>query len=368
MAVIAAVRDAAGDPRAALTPQVVAALTRQGHRVLVVKGAGVAAGFADGLYSDAGAEVVSEAVALRDAQVVTSVGRPTDAVLAKVNPGAAVIAQLEGWRAPAALEKAAARGVHLIALERVPRQISRAQNMDVLSSQASIAGYRAAIVAAHAYGRYLPMMVTAAGTAKPASVLVLGAGVAGLQAVATARRLGARVTGYDVRPAAREEVTSLGASFLDVGVDAVGEGGYARELTPEETSRQQAALAEAIAGFDIVITTAKVPGRTPPLLVTKDTLAVMRAGSVLVDIAASDLGGNVAGSKDGETVVTQGGVTIIGAGSIAAEMAPAASDAFAKNVQAVLAAVLAEGELAVDPEDEVIGQMLVAAVNEEVFA
>jgi len=365
MAVIAAIRDGAGDPRVALTPQVATALTRHGHRVLVVKGAGVAAGFADAAYADAGAEVASEAAALKDADVVVSVGRPAESVLKKLRGGTVVVAQLDVWRDGAALDAAARRGVHLLALERVPRQISRAQTMDVLSSQASIAGYRAAIVAAHAYGRYLPMMVTAAGTAKPATVLVLGAGVAGLQAIATARRLGARVTGYDVRPAAREEVTSLGASFLDLGLDAVGEGGYARELTADEAAQQQARLAQAITGFDVVIATAKVPGRKPPVLVTKDTVAAMRSGSVLVDIAASALGGNVAGSHDGETVVTRGGATIIGAGAIAADMAPAASDAFAKNVQAVLEAITASGAVTIDPTDDVIGAMLVAPTEEE---
>lgn len=356
------------ETRVALTPAVVAMLVRDGLTVLVEKGAGSAAGFADAAYAEAGAQVTTASAALKAADALVAVGRPGAKVLAALKPGSAVVAQLDSWRQTSELLAAAGRGVHLIALERLPRQISRAQTMDVLSSQASVAGYRAAIVACYEYGRYFPMMVTAAGTAKPASVLVLGAGVAGLQAIATARRLGARVTGYDVRPAAREEVTSLGAAFLDAGVDAEGTGGYARELTKEEAAAQQARLAEAIAGFDIVITTAKVPGRKPPMLVTKETVAAMRSGSVLVDLAASELGGNVAGSKDGATVVTKNSVTILGAGQIAAQMAPAASDAFAKNVQAVLTEIVDHGVLTIDPEDDVIGAMLVTETAKEASA
>lgn len=367
MAVIATVRDAAGDPRTALTPAVVAPLVKAGHEVLIQKGAGEAAGFDDAAYVASGASVVTATDAVSKADVVVAVGRPSPTTLSKLRAGQVLIAQLDTWGDTEPLEKAAAKGAHLVALERVPRQISRAQSMDTLSSQASISGYRAGIVAAEAYGRYFPMMVTAAGTAKPASVLVLGAGVAGLQAIATARRLGARVTGYDVRPAAREEVTSLGAAFLSTSVDAVGEGGYARELTKEEAATQQKELGEAIATFDVVITTAKVPGRTPPALVTAPTVAAMRRGSVIVDLASSDKGGNVAGSVDGETVVTKNGVTIIGAGQIAADMAPAASDAYARNVQAVLNAVLVDGAVVVNPDDDVIGAMLFT-VTEEVSA
>lgn len=367
MAVIATVRDAAGDPRTAITPATAAQLVKAGHEVLVQKGAGVAAGFDDAAYTDAGAAVVTASEAASKAQVLVSVGRPAQATLSKLKDGQVLIAQLDSWGDTAELEKAAAKGARLLALEKVPRQISRAQSMDTLSSQASISGYRAAIVAAEAYGRYFPMMVTAAGTAKPASVLVLGAGVAGLQAIATARRLGARVSGYDVRPAAREEVTSLGAAFLQTSVNAVGEGGYARELTKEEAATQQEELGKAIATFDVVITTAKVPGRTPPALVTKETVAAMRRGSVIVDLAASDKGGNVAGSVDGETVVTTNGVTIIGAGSIASDMAAAASDAYARNVLAVVNALVVDGDVVVDAADDVVGAMLIA-VKEEVTA
>ncbi len=359
MPVIATIRDALPDRRTALTPAVAGQLVKAGHEVLVAKAAGQAAGFEDAAYSAVGATTVSAADAVSRADVVVAVGRPSAATLAKFRAGQVLVASLDSWGDTVPLDKAASKGVKLIALEKVPRQISRAQAMDVLSSQASIAGYRAGIVAAAAYGRYLPMMVTAAGTAKPASVLVLGAGVAGLQAIATARRLGARVTGYDVRPAAREEVTSLGAQFLSTSVDAVGEGGYARELTKEEAATQQKELGDAIATFDIVIATAKVPGRKPPLLVTTDTVKAMRRGSVLVDLAASDKGGNVAGSIDEETVVTKNGVTLIGAASIAADMAPAASDAWSRNVQAVLAALIVDGKVDVNAEDDVIGAMLI---------
>ena len=364
MAVVATVRDEAGDPRAAITPATAAQLVKAGHEVLVTKGVGAGAGFNDAAYTAAGASVVSAADAVAKAHVIVSVGRPPASALSKLSDGKVLIAQLDSWGDTAALDKAVARGAHLIALEKVPRQISRAQSMDTLTSQASLAGYRAGIIAAHTYGRYFPMMVTAAGTAKPATVLVLGAGVAGLQAIATARRLGARVSGYDVRPAAREEVTSMGAAFLETSVSAVGEGGYARELTKEEAETQQRELGDAIATFDVVITTAKVPGRTPPLLVTKDTVAAMRGGSVIVDLAASDKGGNVAGSVDGETVVTKNGVTIIGAGGIAADMAPAASDAYARNVLAVINAIVVDGEVVVDADDDVIGAMLIGSTEE----
>ena len=356
---IGVLRDSAKDEtRVALTPTVVAALVRDGLTVIVEKGAGAQAGFPDTDYSDAGATLATRKATL-GGQVVVSVGRPDPAATKALTSGQALIGLLDTWRDAGELEALGARGVHVISLDRLPRQVSRAQTMDALSSQASISGYRAAIVAAEAYGRYFPMMVTAAGTAKPATVLVLGAGVAGLQAIATARRLGARVTGYDVRPAARDEVTSLGAAFLATSVDAVGEGGYARELTKEEAATQRAELSAAIAGFDIVITTAKVPGRKPPELVDKATVAAMRRGSVVVDLAAGPLGGNVAGITPHARVENKAGVTLIGAGEIAREMAPAASDAYARNIAAVIAALVHNDELLIDTQDEVISKMLV---------
>ncbi len=362
---IAALAERAPEARIALTPPVISALARAGAAVIVEANAGAAAGFVDEDYVAAGASIATRANAIAAADVVACVRRPDAATLAALRAGQVVLGLLDVWDNPAELTAVADRGVSVLSFDSLPRQISRAQTMDVLSSQASIAGYRAAIVAAETYGRYFPMMVTAAGTAKPATVLVLGAGVAGLQAIATARRLGARVTGYDVRPDAREEVTSLGAAFLATAVDAVGEGGYARELTEHEAAQQRAELAAAIASFDVIIATAKVPGRTPPLLVTADTVAAMRRGSVIVDLAASSLGGNVAGSVPDAVTTTDAGVTIIGAGELAAQMAPAASDAFARNVTAVVASLIVDGALVVDPTDDVIGSMLTTAPAKE---
>jgi NAD(P) transhydrogenase subunit alpha len=366
---IGVLREAAEDEtRVALTPPVIATLVRDGHTVTVENGAGDRAGFLDVDYAAAGATLAAREATL-GAQVVVGVGRPDAVATTALKPGQVLLGLLDAWRDADELTALADAGVLVLSLDRLPRQVSRAQTMDALSSQASIAGYRAAIVAAEAYGRYFPMMVTAAGTAKPATVLVLGAGVAGLQAIATARRLGARVTGYDVRPAAREEVTSLGAAFLATSVDAVGEGGYARELTAEESAAQRAELAAAIANFDIVITTAKVPGRRPPELVDAETVTAMRRGSVVVDLAAGPLGGNVAGVRQDASFVTDGGVLLIGAGEIARDMAPAASDAYARNIAAVIAAITGvDGGLTVDPADEVIGALLGAPTSAEVPA
>ena len=249
----------------------------------------------------------------------------------------------------------AARDVTAISLDRMPRTLTRTQPMDALSSQANVAGYKAALVAAAEFGRFFPMLITAAGTARPAKVLVLGAGVAGLQAIGTARRLGAVVSGYDVRPASKTEVESLGATFIELtaGVSAAGEGGYARELTAEERQAQQDELLGHIARHDVVITTAQVPGRRPPLLVTEDAIKAMTAGSVLVDMGASELGGNVAGSRPGETVVTGNGITIIGADNLPSSMPTAASAAYSRNISTLLDYLSADGALAIDTSDEV---------------
>jgi NAD(P) transhydrogenase subunit alpha len=234
--------------------------------------------------------------------------------------------------------------------------------MDALTSQANIAGYKAALVAADAYGRYFPLLMTAAGTAKPAQVLVLGAGVAGLSAIGTCRRLGAQVTGYDIRPETRNEVISVGARFLDLaGVSvADGVGGYARALREEERQAQQEALQQRVGEFDIVITTAQVPGRRPPVLVTAEAVKGMRPGSVVVDLAAGPLGGNVEGAEPDRAVLVADGVRVIGAGNLASAMAPGASAAYARNIAALLLHLLPEGFPVVDPTDEVVGPMLVA--------
>jgi NAD(P) transhydrogenase subunit alpha len=281
-------------------------------------------------------------------------------MIEKLRGGQAVI----GLRRPLSNQVAdlAARGVTVISLDGVPRTLSRAQTMDALTSQANVAGYKAAIVAADAFGRYFPLLITAAGTSKPASVLVLGAGVAGLQAMGTARRLGAVVTGYDVRPETREEIQSVGARFLDLqSVESgAGEGGYARELTESERAAQQAELESQTSKFDVVITTAQVPGRQPPVLVTAEAVKHMRPGSVVVDLAASEQGGNVAGSVPNAIVTTENGVTVIGAGNLPAQVPAAASVAYSNNVTALLADLIHDGELRINLSDEIQAGVVVA--------
>jgi H+-translocating NAD(P) transhydrogenase subunit alpha len=249
----------------------------------------------------------------------------------------------------------AKRGVTAISLDAIPRTLSRAQSMDALSSQANVGGYKAVLIAAAAFGRYFPLLTTAAGTAKPANVLILGIGVAGLQAIGTAKRLGAVVKAYDVRPETREQAESLGAQFvkLKTTIDATGAGGYARELTAEERAAQQAELNEAIAGMDVVITTAQVPGRKPPVLVTADAVRQMKSGSVIVDMAASTLGGNCELSMAGETAVTDNGVTIIAPDNLPASMPTGASQFYARNISALLLGMVKDGALNLDFEDEV---------------
>jgi len=353
--IVAAVRESApGETRVALVPAAVGPLKALGLDVLVQAGAGFRAHISDDAYTAAGASVVPAGEIYRRADIVLCVAPPPDDT--RMRRGQTIIGLLEPSQHPERIERWAADGVTAISLDRIPRTLSRAQTMDVLSSQASVVGYKAALEAANAYGGYLPMLTTAAGTVKPATVLVLGAGVAGLQAIATARRLGAIVTGYDVRPETRSEITSLGARFLDLGtaaIEASGAGGYARELTDAEREAQQAALDAKIAGFDIVITAAAVPGRRPPLLVSERALAAMRPGSVVVDTAAGLLGGNVALSKPDETVTVADDVTVIGAGNLAAHVPVAASTAYSRNLKAVLASLIHDGELAIDPEDEV---------------
>ena len=246
------------------------------------------------------------------------------------------------------------RGVTLVAFEMLPRTLSRAQSMDALSSQSSAAGYRAAIIAAEAFGHYLPMMITASGTAAPAKVIVLGTGVAGLQAIATVKRLGAVVTGYDVREASRGEVESLGAQFLTPAVsDGASAGGYARAMTTEEQAVQQRELADALVSFDVIITTARVPGHTPPVLVSAATLAKLRPGSVCIDLGSSDRGGNVAGSIEATKMVTTGGVTVIGAGELASDLPTSASQMYGRNIIAVLDSLMPADSVVIDPHDEV---------------
>ena len=257
----------------------------------------------------------------------------------------------------------AAAGVTAVSMDMIPRTLPRAQPMDALSSQANIAGYKAALLGATQFGRFFPLLITAAGTARPAKVLVLGTGVAGLQAIGTARRLGALVSAYDVRPETRTEAESVGATFIEltsVG-PASGEGGYARALTEDERMAQQEELASHIARHDVVITTAQVPGRRPPLLVTEDALKSMTPGSVVVDMGASTLGGNVAGSVPGETVLTENGVAVVGASGLPSSMAAAASAMYARNISSLLLYLMSDGELALDRNDELQAGVIVTS-------
>lgn len=343
----------AGERRVALVPKVVEKLRTRGVEVVVEAGAGVGALIPDALYVEAGATIGDP----WSADVVVKVAKPTDAEIAKLRSGATLIgflAPLTSAETIAALREA---GVQAFAMESIPR-ISRAQSMDALSSQAGVAGYKAVLLAADRSTRFFPMLTTAAGTVKPATALVLGVGVAGLQALATAKRLGARTTGYDVRPEVADQVRSLGAQWLDLGIEAAGEGGYARELTEGERAEQQKRLEEAIAGFDVVITTANVPGRKAPTLVTAKAVEGMRAGSIVVDMAGES-GGNCELTEPGQTVVKHD-VTIASPLNLPADMPEHASELYSRNVSALLELMLSkEGALAPDFDDEVLAKSCV---------
>jgi len=345
-----------GERRVALTPD---GVTRLGTRVVVEKGAGERALFPDAAYLAVGAEVVTGPELRARADVTVRIGPPEEADLDGLGQGHVMVGLLDPLHRPELALRLAEAKVTALSLEFLPRTLSRAQSMDVLTSQANVAGYQAVMVAASAYDGFFPMLTTAAGTTRPATLLVLGTGVAGLQALATARRLGAVTSGSDVRDAARSEVTSVGASFLDLGATATGAGGYARDLSEQERQEQQQAVAAAIARFDVVITTAQVPGRRPPLLVDADALASMAPGSVVVDLAASPLGGNVAGSVPDTTRTTDNGVLVIGAGNLPSRAPRAASTAFNRNVCALLATLLRDGKVALDTSDEVLASLLI---------
>jgi H+-translocating NAD(P) transhydrogenase subunit alpha len=287
--------------------------------------------------------------------VLVSVGTPAPDLIARLRAGQTVIGMLQPLVQPELARQLAGTGVTAISLDGLPRTLSRAQYMDALTSQANVAGYKATVLAADHFGRFFPMLITAAGTSRPANMLVLGAGVAGLQAMGTARRLGAVVTGYDIRPETRDQVESVGARFLELGLvaSAAGEGGYARALSAEEQAAQQAELTAQIARFDVVVTTAQVPGRRPPVLVTAEAVKGMQAGAILVDLAASGLGGNVEGSVADQTVMTENGVRIIGAGNLPAQVPTAASTAYSHNIVALLAELVRGGVLTIDLADEI---------------
>lgn len=369
--IVAAVKETApGERRVAVVPEAVGRLTAAGFAVQVETDAGAAAWFPDEMYAEAGATVVTRDELYEQADIVVTVGKPSAATVARLRSGQVLVGLLSPLTDPELARDLADKGVTAVSLDGLPRTLSAAQSMDVLSSQANVTGYKAVLVAANTYGRYFPLLMTAAGTAKPAQVLILGAGVAGLQAIGTARRLGAIVSVYDVRPQAKGDAESLGAKFItlkSVG-DAAGEGGYARELTPEEQQAQQDELNGYIAAADIVITTAQVPGRRPPLLVTADAVKKMQPGSVIVDVAASPLGGNVEVSRPGETVVTDEKITVIGAGTLPAEMPAASSAMYARNITALLKHLVRDGALTIDLDDEIQAGVIVAHGGKVVHA
>ena len=352
---VAVVKETApGERRVALVPDAVAKLRAAGLEVLVETAAGDGSWLSDDAFTEAGAAIAARDELTVAADVIVTVGRPDERVIAGLRPGQALLGMLAPLADPGFARRLAEAGVTAISLDLIPRTLPRAQPMDALTSQANIAGYKAAVLAAATFGRFFPLLITAAGTARPAKVLILGTGVAGLQAIGTARRLGAVVSAYDVRPETKTEVESLGASFIEltsVG-PASGEGGYARALTEDERQAQQDELAGHIARHDVVITTAQVPGRRPPVLVTADALKSMAPGSVVVDMGASALGGNVEGSRPAETVVTENGVTVVGAGDLPSTMPAAASAMYARNVSSLLLYLVREGSLAIDLSDD----------------
>jgi H+-translocating NAD(P) transhydrogenase subunit alpha len=347
---------AAGERRVALVPEVIARLSSGGFEVLVEPAAGSAASFEDAAFEEAGARLADDPYGAAEALV--KVQKPTDAELARLREGQVLIGFLQPLTDPEGVERLTARGVTAFAMEAIPR-ITRAQPMDALSSQATVAGYKAALLAADRLPKFFPMLMTAAGTVAPAKALVLGAGVAGLQAIATARRLGAVVTGFDVRPVVREQIESLGASWLDLGV--TGEetaGGYAQELSPEQQEQQQRELEQRLPEFDVVITTALIPGRPAPSLIPAGAVAAMRRGSVIVDLAA-EAGGNCELTEPGEEVVREG-VTIVGFTNLPSSMPYHASQLYARNVAALLQHLAPDGELKLDFDDEITAGACVA--------
>ncbi|CAN5920226.1 Re/Si-specific NAD(P)(+) transhydrogenase subunit alpha [soil metagenome] len=358
----------AGETRVAVTPETVKKLSALGHSLRVQSGAGVAASVTDAAYQAAGAEIVDAAAAYA-AEMVLKVRTPSDSEAVQMKPGTVLIGMLNPFDATG-LQRMAAAGLTAFALEAAPR-ITRAQSMDVLSSQANIAGYKAVMIAADKYQRFFPMLMTAAGTVKAARVVILGVGVAGLQAIATAKRLGAVIEASDVRPSVKEQIESLGGKFIEVSYDtdeekeaAVGVGGYAKPMPPSWLARQQIEVAKRVALADIVISTALIPGRAAPTLITEDMVKAMKPGSVIVDIAAgkgpNGVGGNCPISEADKTVVKHG-VTIVGETNLAALVAADASALYARNVlDFVKLIVTKEGALKIDLEDDIVAACRVA--------
>ena len=346
---------APGERRVALVPEAVEKLRGAKATVLVERGAGEEASFPDRLYVEAGAKIVSTVALYESCDVILRIHRPNPTEARLCRPDQVVIGMLQPLLDPHTMSGFARHKVTAVSLDAIPRTLSRSQAMDALSSQANVGGYKAALIAANAYGRYFPLLTTPAGTARPANVLVLGVGVAGLQAIATARRLGAMVRAYDVRSTTREQVESLGAQWVSLKsvADASGQGGYARALTDEEQAAQQIELNGVIAAQDIVITTAQVPGRRPPVLVTKAAVEAMKAGSIIVDMAASELGGNCELSKPGRVTVTSNGVEIHAPVNLPSTMPTGASIFYSRNISNLLLGFLKDGKLEFDFTDEI---------------
>lgn len=346
------------ETRVAVVPDTARRLAGDGVEVLVERGAGETATFSDAAYEEAGARLVSGDELYAEADLVCKVRKPSAEEVARLRDGQVLIALLQPLVDPELVQALAQRGVTAFSMDSIPR-VTRAQPMDALSSQSTVAGYKAAILAAEHLGKFFPMLTTAAGTIPPAKVLVLGAGVAGLQAIATARRLGAVVSAFDVRPVVKEQVESLGASFLELDVEgAEGVGGYAVALAEDQHEREQELIARHAAESDAVITTALIPGRPAPELITEAAVQGMRAGAVIVDLAA-EAGGNCAATKPGETIDV-GGVTIVGLTNVPATMPVHASQMYSRNVQAFLALIVKEGGLELDFEDVIVRDTCVA--------
>jgi proton-translocating NAD(P)+ transhydrogenase subunit alpha len=360
---------APGERRVALVPEIVAKFVKGGHSVAVERGAGTSAGYTDAAFEAAGATIAPDTrVAYGGADVIVRVAKPSDAELDGIAPGTALVGFLAPLGDPRSVERYAQRKITALSMDAIPRT-TKAQAMDALSSQANIGGYKAALLAANHLPKFFPMLTTAAGTISPAKALIIGAGVAGLQAIATCRRLGAVVTAYDTRPVVAEQVKSLGAKFLeiDVGESGEGQGGYAKELSPEALAKQRAGMVKAIGGSDVVITTAAIPGKRAPILVTAEAVAAMAPGSVIVDLAA-ETGGNVEGTVAGEVVVSANGVTIVGLLNLSSDLAYDASRLYARNVQALLDYVTKDGALALDPNDEIVAGTTITRDGEIVHA
>jgi len=346
---------APGECRVALVPETAGKFVKAGITVAIERDAGSAAGFLDAAYTAAGATVAADyATTVTGADIVVRVNKPTDAELDGLGRGAMIVGFLAPLGDPRSVERYAQRGLTALSMDAIPRT-TKAQAMDALSSQANIGGYKAALIAASTLAKFFPMLTTAAGTIKPAKALIIGAGVAGLQAIATCRRLGAVVTAYDTRPVVKEQVQSLGAKYLeiDVGESGEGQGGYARELSAEAIEKQRLGMIKAIGASDVVITTAAVPGRRAPILITKDAVAAMAPGSVIVDLAA-ETGGNCELTVTGETIVSPNGVTIVGTTNLPSTVATDASQLYSKNVQTLLEYFIKDAAIALDMTDEII--------------